>query len=214
MAQIPRSLLMERLRSRVPVEKSWPPPISPDNSSSPMRWAAVSAILHDLGNGYFEMLFIKRAAQERDPWSGHMAFPGGRHESHDPDLLATAHRETWEEIGLELKGRAELVTQLNDLQALARGREVPLIVRPYIFVLNERPPLSPNREVEQVVWVPLGVLLRGEGRGTLQWQRGDQKMELPCIRFQSYTIWGLTYYMLSELLDRLHDEGVSHEDQP
>lgn len=212
MSQIPRSLLLERLRQRPSVERPFAPPTLPVEPASPMRWAAVSAILYDQGNGYFELLFIKRASQERDPWSGHMAFPGGRHEAHDPDLLATAIRETWEEVGLELKGRSELVSQLNDLQALARGREVPLIVRPYVFVMDERPSLAPNREVEQVVWVPLGVLLRGEGRDTLHWQRGEQKLELPCIRYQSYTIWGLTYYMLRELLDRLQEEDAGEGD--
>lgn len=49
-----------------------------------------------------DVLFIKRARNPRDPWSGHMALPGGRREAHDDDLLATAIRETHEETGIEL----------------------------------------------------------------------------------------------------------------
>ncbi len=49
-----------------------------------------------------DLLFIRRAEKSGDPWSGHMAFPGGHMESSDASLLAAAIRETQEEIGLDL----------------------------------------------------------------------------------------------------------------
>ena len=68
------------------------------------REAAVAAILRP--GPQPEMLFILRASKDGDPWSGHMAFPGGHRESSDASLRATAERETWEEIGLDLTQHA------------------------------------------------------------------------------------------------------------
>ena len=61
--------------------------------------AAVSLLLRPSGDG-LKFLAIKRAESEGDPWSGHMALPGGRRDAEDEDLWVTAVRETWEETGL------------------------------------------------------------------------------------------------------------------
>ena len=63
--------------------------------------AAVALILRALPDD-LELLLIKRARDPRDPWSGHMALPGGRRDAADPDLASTAVRETLEETGVEL----------------------------------------------------------------------------------------------------------------
>ena len=62
--------------------------------------AAVSVVIR--GRGELDFLLIKRARSERDPWSGHMALPGGRRDDSDGDLLHTARRETLEETGVDL----------------------------------------------------------------------------------------------------------------
>lgn len=180
------------------------------------RWAAVSILFHEVQPGDFHLLLIKRANHERDPWSGHMAFPGGRQEPSDADLLQTALRETREELGLDLESPARLVGRLNDMQAYSRSRPIPLFIRPFVFHWQGQhpahtPELKPNQEVDEVVWIPLEVLLKGEGRGTLQWQRDNQSIELPCIRYRHYTVWGLTYYMLMELLERLQANPSAQE---
>ncbi|MCA9639821.1 MAG: NUDIX domain-containing protein, partial [Myxococcales bacterium] len=72
------------------------------------RFAAVAAVLRPT-DADTEVLLIRRAEHEGDPWSGHMAFPGGRHDPTDPDLLTTARRETLEEVGLDLSRRARLL---------------------------------------------------------------------------------------------------------
>ena len=64
--------------------------------------AAVALILLPTSDGDLEALFIKRAEVEGDPWSGQMAFPGGRRDPVDDDLLATAARATLEETGIDL----------------------------------------------------------------------------------------------------------------
>src|SRR5437870_1501228 len=70
------------------------------------RRAAVAIVLRDGASG-IEVLFIHRAEHPDDPWSGHMAFPGGRAEDGEPPVL-TAMRESAEEVGLDL-GEAELL---------------------------------------------------------------------------------------------------------
>src|SRR5689334_10230467 len=87
------------------------------------RFAAVAAVLRDRG-GEAEVLLIRRAQKETDPWSGHMAFPGGRQDPSDRDLLHTAVRETEEEVGLELRPEEHLIGRLDDLAAVARGHRV------------------------------------------------------------------------------------------
>jgi 8-oxo-dGTP pyrophosphatase MutT (NUDIX family) len=181
----------------------------------PIRWAAVSAILRHRGQDDWELLFIKRARHDKDPWSGHMAFPGGRLEPGE-DPYAAAIRETLEEVGIDLSRAARLVAQLDDLQAVARGKRQPLVIRPFVFVLETHPELIPNEEVDEVVWIPLSTLLDGEGRGVYHYDRDGVSLELPCVRYQGYLIWGLTHHMMSEMLDRLEalpepagpDEGV------
>ena len=62
--------------------------------------AAVAAIV--VGAQEPEILVLKRRPHPQDPWSGHYAFPGGRRDPEDEDLLATCLRETREECGISL----------------------------------------------------------------------------------------------------------------
>src|SRR4051812_3842337 len=89
-------LIRQRLAGRVPRRAFGDAPLTqqPTPGSAPaIRRAAVAAILRDAAEGP-EILFIRRAEHPQDPWSGHMAFPGGREEPGDADLLETAIRET------------------------------------------------------------------------------------------------------------------------
>src|SRR5438105_2270539 len=85
-----------------------------------MKKAAVAAIVRER-NAELELLFIRRAEHPQDPWSGHMAFPGGRVDHDDPDALAAAVRETREELGLDLGVHGEKLGELSHLVAMAHG---------------------------------------------------------------------------------------------
>src|SRR5689334_10241192 len=76
------------------------------------------------------VLMIKRAEHPHDPWSGHMALPGGRHDLGDGDLAETAIRETAEEVGIDLAAHGQLINRLDDLQATARGRNLDMVISP------------------------------------------------------------------------------------
>ncbi len=160
-------------------------------------WASVAVILTpDPDSAHV----IRRAHREGDPWSGHMALPGGRRESGDPDLVTTAIRETGEEVGIELP-RAALLGVLADV--VPRTPVLPPIaVRPHVFRLSKRPELSVNEEIAAATWLPLEVLAR-------QWRR-EVTIEVagatrvtPGFVTPEGVIWGMTERILRDLLDRL-----------
>ena len=165
------------------------------------RHAAVAAILRErdplLG---VEVLLIRRAEREGDPWSGHMAFPGGRHEPRDADLLATALRETREEIGLDLARDARLLGRLEDLDATARGRRTGMAITPFVFELSGEPTLTLEaKEVADALWTPLLPLYRGDSHTTYPYKLGELQLALPGYRVGESVVWGLTYQMLEAL---------------
>lgn len=171
-----------------------------------VKRAAVAMILRDGPEGA-EILFIRRAEHPLDPWSGHMAFPGGRHDPEDgDDLLVTATRETSEELGLDLRTHAEPLGRLPDLPAIARGRPVGMVIRPYAFALRGEPELHPNHEVAEVLWAPLGPLARGELRTTHPYTFEGRRLELPAHRVGERIVWGLTHQMVETFLGLLRDE--------
>jgi 8-oxo-dGTP pyrophosphatase MutT (NUDIX family) len=168
-----------------------------DESES--RRAAVAAVLRD-GHHGVEMLLIHRAEHPEDPWSGHMAFPGGRVDPGDNGPLAAAMRETREEIDLDLQEEARLIGRLSDVRAVAKGRRLPLVIVPYVFRLTAAPLLEPNHEVAAIVWVPMVFLEESSNRSVLRWRHRGVDIPLPCYRYQGHVIWGLTLQMLDELL--------------
>ncbi len=161
--------------------------------------AAVALVLRDGGSDGPELLFIRRAEHEKDPWSGHIGFPGGRSEPHDEDAAATAVRETLEETGLDLLRDAEPLGPLDEVAALARGRPVDLVIAPFVFRLRRRLDGAPSHEVVSLHWLPLERLLDPTTRSTLPYQHEDTVLELPCLRIDGLVIWGLTHRMFESL---------------
>lgn len=167
-----------------------------------LRRAAVAMLLRDRP-GSPEVLFIERASRAGDPWSGHMAFPGGRIEPADPHSRAAAERETLEEVGIDL-AEAEPLGRLDDLQG-HRAAGVPrLVISAFVYHLPEPRRLVTNHEVRQAFWFPLRGLLEPQRHveyelGTSQWTGfpgivvGDP---------ERHVVWGLTYRFL-EIFFRL-----------
>jgi 8-oxo-dGTP pyrophosphatase MutT (NUDIX family) len=169
-----------------------------------MTRAAVAAVLRQRAEGA-ELLFIHRAEDPSDPWSGHMAFPGGRVEPRDEDPLAAAIRETREEVGLELDAVGESFGRLADVRAIGRGKPLSMVITPFVFAVNRAPPLVPNYEVAAIVWVPVRFITDRSNRETMPYRRGDLSLELPCYRYQGHLIWGMTLGMVDELLSLVED---------
>lgn len=164
--------------------------------------AAVALVIGGHAERMSDVLLIRRAARDNDPWSGHIAFPGGRSEPQDADLTATAVREAREEVGIDLAADAQQIGRLDDLRAMVRMRPVDLVISPLVFVLNRPVTLELcAREVEGAIWVPLA-FLRSEAACTTHVRIVDgAEIRFPAFSYQGYTIWGLTHRILTELLD-------------
>lgn len=173
---------------------------------APRRAAVAAVVRAPEPRAEAEVLFIRRAEHPHDPWSGHMAFPGGRHDRTDPDLLSTAKRETLEEVGLDLDRQARLIGRLDDLPAVARGRPVGLVITPFVFETADDPPLVPNYEVAEVLWAPLGPLVRGEAATTRPYELEGQRYDLPAYDVRGRVVWGLTYQMLQSFFQALRGD--------
>jgi 8-oxo-dGTP pyrophosphatase MutT (NUDIX family) len=165
--------------------------------------AAVAIVIREAADGP-QVLLIRRAEHPGDAWSGHMAFPGGREDPADESLLATAIRETFEEVALDLGQAGQLLGQLAPLPAVARGRPVGMTIVPFVFELVAEAELTYSDEVVEAVWVPLDPLLQGRLRTTFTVDRGGGEIvDLPAHDVDGRIVWGLTYRMLDSLFDLL-----------
>lgn len=161
--------------------------------------AAVAAILRELpGADSADLFFIRRAEYPGDPWSGHVAFPGGRRDPEDASLVATAIRETREEVGIHLS-TDHLLGRLPDVPAFQGN----LVVTPFVFALPADVPVFPNAEVATTLWVPVATLARETGKTRFMFEHEGRTFELPCIHLDPgrHRLWGMTYRMLETLLD-------------
>ncbi len=165
-----------------------------------VRRAAVALILR-LGDPVDEpeLLFVQRAHYETDPWSGQVAFPGGREEPGDASLLETAMRETWEETGIDVRRDGEVVGQLDDLRPQT-VRLPAVVVRPYVMLIGE--PADPvlSDEVAAAFWVPLALLQGDAGWRDTVVTAGGLEFTRRAFHHGGFVVWGMTERILSEFL--------------
>jgi len=147
------------------------------------------------------VLLIRRAERDGDRWSGQMAFPGGRWSSTDPDLLATARRETFEEVGVDLSD-ARLVGRLDD-SAPRTAILPPITVTPFVFELDRRHSLTPNEEVAAALWQPFDQLIRPGTYRPFEYNALGTPMLFPGYHLEIGTVWGMTERILTPLLDMI-----------
>ncbi len=187
-------LSLEHLSARITQHE----PVSHSRATAPRR-AAVAVLLRYL-NQSPEVLLMRRAEVAGDRWSGHVSFPGGREEQSDPSLVATAVRETREEVGVDLDASARLLGQIDSVRAIARGKILPMSITPFVFVEEHPEQPRPSREAAEVFWLPLARAAAGELDDRYPYRKGPLRLDLPCWRYDGQVIWGLTFDMLSSLL--------------
>jgi 8-oxo-dGTP pyrophosphatase MutT (NUDIX family) len=176
-----------------------------------MKRSAVAMILQ-LHDGELHILMIKRAEREGDPWSGHMAFPGGRMDPGDANGFSVAVRETEEEVGLSLGPEDTCIGRLSEINAKPQRGAFGMAVSPFVFRLEREVIFTPNYEVAEVVWVPLEFLLDTDNREQMKWQFRGAEFRMPCYFYEERRIWGLSLMMLDELMDLV--EGRSTKRKP
>lgn len=181
-----QQLLALRLHGRTPVTVSDPE----------IREAAVALII---GSDPDSILIIRRAERRGDPWSGHMGLPGGRRDPGDEHLLATAIRETREEVGLSLTPN-QLLGSLDDVAPRSKSL-IPVFARPFVFGVAGQPGPEPNAEVSAARWVTLKELTEPANLRDFTLEIGGESRIFPAYHLEEGTVWGMTERMLTLLLE-------------
>ena len=160
--------------------------------SSPSRLSSVMIIIYDDPP---KILMTKKALHLKIH-AGEIAFPGGKLEAGDPDLLYTALRETWEELGLTLS-ESDIVGQLESVTTLNSN----FVIFPFVCILTSLPEIHCNREVDKVLNIPAASFLK-----TLQCDHDpdhNRIQEMYTFTFEGNIVWGASARMLKQIFDRL-----------
>ena len=169
-----------------------------------MRLAAILLALRARADGEPELLMIKRAEAEGDPWSGHIACPGGRMEDGDNDLAVTAVRETLEETGVDVARDGRLLGHLDDISPRTPVLP-PIVVRPYVAIVTPEVRLELSDEVAAAFWAPLDRLRHPDAAFEATVVVRGEEQRVPALRHADYTIWGMTERIFRDFLRRLAD---------
>lgn len=162
--------------------------------------ASVALILRQAADD-MEILFIQRASHDQDPWSGHIAFPGGKWEEGEL-VCQTARRETLEEIGLDLE-QGRYLGRLSDII----GANLPVWVSCCVYWVSQKkfdPVLSD--EVSDVFWIRLSDVCDRGRHHLAPVAFDDRSFEVPAIRLpvdDKPVLWGITYRLLMQFLELL-----------
>lgn len=162
----------------------------------PFKEAAVALILRPLAEDDAEVLLIRRAVRAGDPWSGQIGLPGGRFEPADASLEATALRESFEEVGIDLRVDGRVLGALDEIRPRTPVLP-PIIVRPYVVVLDRSPALVLSDEVAEARWVRLRELFVPGARVNTTVTVRDYRMQVDAYRHCDFTIWGMTERILT-----------------
>jgi len=151
--------------------------------------------------GSLDLLLIERASRAGDPWSGHMAFPGGRVDVADATIRAAAERETLEEVGLSL-ARSEYLGRLDDLP----GVPVPpgdFAVSAFVFYASDTTALALNHEIRDAFWFPLDAISDRERHVDHPASVGSDRVFPGIVVGEPgrHVVWGLTYRFLDRFLE-------------
>ena len=170
------------------------------------KHAAVALMLRETAQ-LVEVLFIERAKNREDPWSGQMAFPGGMVELFDVDARQAAERETVEEVGINL-AKADYLGQMDDQQGRHRGHPRGIVVRGYVYLVDSMVQVKANYEVQDIVWVPLHRFL-----DTSYYTRVVHPVEpnqtFPGVRVsekEHQVVWGLTHRFMASFFSMIDVE--------
>ena len=193
------SALIARLRRRLAptLKASAAVPTETANVSS-SKTAAVLIPLFERED-HVQVLYTRRS-DLMPSHQGQVAFPGGRIDPADHDLIATALREAHEEVGIE-PHKVEVIGRLPPAAAAASGYSV----FPFVAKIDDAVSLRPDpREVAEIFSVPVDVLRDPGFRGSYKFKRGKHVAEFPAILYGGQVIWGLTLRITENLLELIY----------
>ena len=175
--------------------------------------ASVAINLYLDKNNNFKILLIKRSERDDDPWSGHMALPGGGVEKKDEDVYHTVKRENQEEVGFSPLDEC-FIGRLDPYIPRYAGKKNRLIIHPFIFLLEKAPIIDPcEDEVQNIYWVELNEFFRPNNFSSCKFNIKNNDIPLPAfttiVDEEKIVVWGVTYVILLNFLYILKDvEGI------
>ena len=175
----------------------------PATDDEAVMQAAVAVVLRPGEGGELEMLLIKRAEFDGDPWSGQVALPGGRREPTDVSLEQTAIRETWEETSIDIARDGRILGALDELSPRTPTAR-RLLVRPFVAAVIPEVTIVESPEVAAAFWVPLQALRTETAWISAEVSALGHQLTVPAFSHGDYVVWGLTERILRTFL-RLAD---------
>ncbi len=151
--------------------------------------AAVAVLLRLTTTGV-QVLLVERRIRRSDPWSGQMAFPGGKRDPDDRDIVHTVVRETREETRINLASDGRFLGALETMQSTVRPE---LQVTPFVVLLEKTPRIILNEELDGYLWVSLQEVRNSETVANLP------AGLMPAYVVEGHVVWGLTYRILQGL---------------
>lgn len=159
-----------------------------DQDDGKIVWAAVALLLR--GGKEQEILFLKRAEIDGDPWSGDVAFPGGKKNDEDRDLKVTVLRETLEETGIDLNA----ADYVGNLPIVFSNIQPEKGVLPMVFYLETLQEIRLSEEHTDYRWIPLSKLMKSRDRIVIK------KRMRPVFVVDDILVWGLTYRIINSFI--------------
>ena len=164
------------------------------NRASNPRKAAVLALFYP--NDQQKMCFLlTQRASYKGTHSAQISFPGGKRDSIDTNLQATALRETFEEVGVPEK-TVKIIRELTDVFIPPSN----FLATPFLGLIDKKPSFNLNYEVDKTIEVLLTDLLDETSISNVTVNTSYMNnIEVPCFKFNNYIVWGATAMMLSEI---------------
>lgn len=185
--------LVERLRERLRSTRARDLP-----PHTYKRAAVLVPIFEAQGSAH---LLLTKRTDKVEHHKGQISFPGGGEEPGDTDLLDTALRETYEEIGLA-PSAVEIWGRLDETETVVSG----FAITPFVGRIPPPEGLRPNpNEIDQIIIVPLAVFLDPAQRRVERVVRDGQEWELIFFDYPPHVIWGATARIIASMVRVLGD---------
>lgn len=195
--RILRHAEVERVARALAVRGAAVPAEEPSDAAR--RLAAVALILRLDPQDRLELLMIKRAVYAGDPWSGHIALPGGRREPGDATLVETAIRETREETAVDLVSRGRVLGALDALEPRTPVLP-PIVIAPFVAVVASDVRVVTSPEVQRAFWVPVSALRDPAAAREVELDIRGAPRRVSSLLYGEHTIWGLTERIVRQFL--------------
>jgi 8-oxo-dGTP pyrophosphatase MutT (NUDIX family) len=175
--------------------------LAPAPAALPENGGAPAGVLVPVIDGAEPSLVFTKRTEGLRRHPGEISFPGGLPHPEDADLLATALRETEEEVGVPA-GTVEVMGALPPISTLVTG----ILIVPFVGLLRSRPVFVPNpAEIAAVLEFPVVRLMDAERE--VEWARDGATWRGYVYEVDAHTVWGATGRIVHEFLEAVRRAG-------